>query len=386
VVFYDALPDQNSVAGRPADLFAAAIDDLKNSQRPVIVCGTDILPVQVPGVVADFTLLLRAADKKAGLFYLLPGANAFGAGLLSDDEQSLQNIIKAIETGAVKALILVESDLLSYYPDRKRLEQALDALDLLIVLDYLNSDAVQTAHIFLPSSTFYEAKGIFINQEGRVQMVPPAFIGGVPIVQSGGGDHPPRFYGTGIPGADPMSAWLTMAALAAAEMRPAESMLPANIYQWLADIMPELADVDLTTEIPGEGIRLHSGVNTDLRFRTDFSGQSEAHPEGPGYLKLIFTDLTFGTEALSAHSECLRELEPEPAVIMHTSEAESLDLIDGDPISIQTENGRLEAKLKVFETMAAGVLVIPRHRKLAWQIFGTGSLSIGHEQIKKVSA
>jgi NADH-quinone oxidoreductase subunit G len=82
----------------------------------------------------------------------------------------------------------------------------------------------------------------------------------------------------------------------------------------------------------------------------------------------------------------LRELEPEPAVIIHTSEAKGLDLIDGDLISIQTENGRLEAKLKVVENMAAGVLVIPRHRKLAWQIFDTGSTSIGREQIKKVTA
>jgi len=36
--------------------------------------------------------------------------------------------------------------------------------------------------------------------------------------------------------------------------------------------------------------------------------------------------------------------------------------------------------------MAASVLVIPRHRKLAWQIFETGITSIGRDQIKKVSA
>ncbi len=96
--------------------------------------------------------------------------------------------------------------------------------------------------------------------------------------------------------------------------------------------------------------------------------------------------MTFGTEELSAHSECLRELEPEPAVIMHTSEAHSLDLSAGDPVSIQTESGNLEAKLKVVENMAAGVLVVPRHRKISWQIFETGMISIGRDQIKKVAA
>jgi anaerobic selenocysteine-containing dehydrogenase len=125
-------------------------------------------------------------------------------------------------------------------------------------------------------------------------------------------------------------------------------------------------------------------VKTDLRFTTDFFRQLEEHPESSGNLKLIFTDLTFGTEVLSAQSECLAELEPEPVVIMHTSEAKSLDLIDGDLVYIQTESGNLEAKLKVVENMGAGVLIIPRHRKLPWQIFKTGMPSIGRQQIKKV--
>jgi len=384
--FFDALPAQNLIAGHWADLFAAATDDLKNSQRPVIVCGTDIIPVQVPGVVADLTLLLRAADKKAGLFFLLPGANAFGAGLFSDDEASLPDIIEAIEGGAVKSLILVESDPFFHFADRNRLERALDTLDLLIVLDYLNSESVQKAHIFMPSTTLYEMDGIFVNQEGRAQMVRQAYSGGAPIVQSGSGDHPPRVYGTGIPGAEPRPAWMTMAVLAGEILKPEGKLPPATDYQWLADLVPELADVQVSSDLPDEGIRLNSGVKTDLRFATDISGQPEVHPESTARLKLIFAELTFGTDALSVHSECLSQLEPEPAVIMHTSEAESMDLIDGDPISIQTENGRFEAKLMAVDNMAAGLLVIPRHRKLAWQIFETGSMSIGREQIKKVTA
>ena len=60
------------------------------------------------------------------------------------------------------------------------------------------------------------------------------------------------------------------------------------------------------------------------------------------------------------------------------------DLTDGEPISIQTEIGRFETKLRVVANMAAGVLIIPRHRKLAWQIFKAGA-SIGRDQINKVT-
>jgi NADH-quinone oxidoreductase subunit G len=127
-------------------------------------------------------------------------------------------------------------------------------------------------------------------------------------------------------------------------------------------------------------------MKTKLRFTTKLSSRIGAQQENSENFSLTFTDLTFGTEELSAHSECLEELEPEPAVIMQTSEANSMGLVDGDLISIQTESGDIKAKLKAVENMATGVLVIPRHRKLTWKIFGTGTISIGREQIKKAVA
>jgi NADH-quinone oxidoreductase subunit G len=379
---FDALADMDPVAGYKAQWFSAAAEDLKKSQRPVIVCGTDIVSDAVVGLAADLALLLRAADQQVGLFYLMPGANAFGAGLVSDNQESLLSVIEAIESGAVKALILVESDPLFHFPERRRLERALDALELLIVLDCIQTDVAPKAHLFMPSSTLYEANGIFVNQEGRAQLLRQAFGGGVPIVQSGGGDHPPRKYGSGIPGADPRPAWQTLAQLAGDKIKPEENALEATICQWLADVVPELAEVMVTADVPDEGIRLHWGINPDLGFTSAFCGPAEAPP---GDLKVMLTDLTFGSEALSAHSECLRELEPEPAVIMHTDDAKPVALNDGDPVSIQTESGKLEARLKVVENMAPGVLVVPRHRKLAWQIFKPGRPSIGRDQIKKVT-
>ena len=81
----------------------------------------------------------------------MPGANAFGAALLSSGKNSFMEIIEAIENGSVKALVLVESDPFSFFPDRQRLEQAIHKLDLLLVLDYLHSRSAQLAHILLPT-------------------------------------------------------------------------------------------------------------------------------------------------------------------------------------------------------------------------------------------
>jgi NADH-quinone oxidoreductase subunit G len=330
--FYGSLPDRNQIVGFQDDFFTPATDGIKISQRPLIVCGTDIPPVQVPGIAADLALFLRAADKNAGLFYLFPGANAFGAGLLSDDEASMLSIIEDIEDGDIKALVLVESDPFYHFPDRKRLTHALDALDLLIVLDYINSEAVEKAHIFIPSTTLYETDGIFVNQEGRAQAAPRAYDGGRPIVQSGGGDHPPRLYGQGIPGAAAKPAWMILAELTDEKLPPDSEKLRTDIRMRLVDDIPGFADLHSFEDIPDAGIRLEFTTKSDLRFTTDEPWPFKKSGAQDESLELILVDWTFGTEALSAHSECLWELEREPTVIMHTSEAQNLDLIEGDPV------------------------------------------------------
>jgi NADH-quinone oxidoreductase subunit G len=71
--------------------------------------------------------------------------------------------------------------------------------------------------------------------------------------------------------------------------------------------------------------------------------------------------------------------------MMHTTEAADMGLRDGDRVIIQADSGNLEIKLRVVGNMAAGVLVLPRHRKIPWQIFEPGMIRISREQIKKAA-
>ncbi|MCK7515150.1 MAG: hypothetical protein MZV70_71515 [Desulfobacterales bacterium] len=102
------------------------------------------------------------------------------------------------------------------FPDRGLLEQALSpGSNLLIVLDYLDYGRRREGRMcFCPPRPCYESGGIFINQEGRAQYSAPACAGGAPVLETGGGDHPPRVYGAGLPGADPQPAGQIMARLA----------------------------------------------------------------------------------------------------------------------------------------------------------------------------
>jgi len=154
----------------------------------------------------------------------------------------------------------------------------------------------------------------------------------------------------------------------------------------LANIIPEIADLPTWEDIPQDGVRLQKAANSDLHFKGQNAFAIDTVGAGDGGLELILVDWTFGTEELSAYSACLQELEPEPCATLHTRDAADLKFNDGDRIVIATDSGSLELILRVADNMASGILLIPRHRQLDWQIFGTGRVIIGKERIKKVAS
>jgi NADH-quinone oxidoreductase subunit G len=358
--FRASLPDSPAtgaeVLDRTAEMLAA-------SRRPVIVCGTDIVAPGLVDLAADAALLLAAAQKKAGLFYILPGANAFAAGLLAPRDGTTDRILEAVVDGGVKALVLVENDPFAVFPHRKLLERALSKTESLIVLDYLDTPLSRRAHVFLPTQTLFESGGVFINQEGRAQYSAAAFAGGTPVLETGGGDHPPRVYGAGLPGADPQPAGHIMALLAG-------DAIPAEMKRRQNDCYrsnPQLADLATVTAFPEEGMRLASKNPSKDRFHSDLSSPAAADPNE---LEIILAERTFGTEELSTYSACLETLEDEPFAGLHRTDAEPLGLRDGDRIAIRAGDDTVALAVNVFDNMAPGVVVVPRLRRLNWQALG----------------
>ena len=114
----------------PADLDSTTRELLQNSQRPVIVCGTDIAGLSAITAAADLALELQADNKRPGLFYVLPEANAYGAAIASAGGQPFSELLDDVENGKIKALLLVETDPLYHCPDTERVKNALGKLEL----------------------------------------------------------------------------------------------------------------------------------------------------------------------------------------------------------------------------------------------------------------
>jgi NADH-quinone oxidoreductase subunit G len=358
--FYASLPDEPATE---PEVLARAAAMLAASRRPVIVCGAGRVAPGLVDLAADTALLLAAVQKKAGLFYILPEANTFASGLLAQPECTTDRILKAAVDGDVKALIFVENDPFATFPDRELLERALAQVELLVVLDYLDTPVSRRAHVFLPTQTLYESGGVFINQEGRAQYSGPAFAGGAPVLETGGSDHPPRVYGAGLPGADPQPAGRIVARLAGdATLGDVRTRA-----EYLAGAALELSGLSVVEAFPEEGQRLSLTNPPADRFKPILPPSPAAESDD---LEIVLTERTFGTEELSSYSACLETLGDEPFAGLHRRDAEPLGLREGDRIAIRTGNATVELAVKVFDNMAPGVLVVPRLRRLPWQSLG----------------
>jgi NADH-quinone oxidoreductase subunit G len=381
--FYEALPASGSVANKVQDQIAGAAQDLLASQRPVIVCGTEIVRQTTPALAADCAQLLLAANKQAGLFYLMPGANSFGGSLLEGEGVPFSAILEGIETGTVKALILVESNLFWLFHDKQRLDSAIEKLDSLVVLDYVDSPTAQKAHIFLPTSTLYEAGGVFINQEGRAQFAPRAYRGGIPLVQISAGNHPPRVYGSEIPGGEVRAASHFVNQIADGSQVEDEDTTRRDLIGWLADNFPALAEIPPFDDLTNDGIRISSSDDGPPQFSIHWQEEKDKGEDPHESLEVILTDWTFGTEELSSFSPPLRKLERMPCASMHANDAARLGLGHGDKVRIKLDQGEVEVDVWVEEHMAPGVLVLPRHRLLEWQKIRKLPKIVRFEEIEK---
>ena len=381
--FYQAIPTLENVEDSFQEQISSLAQQLKVSERVIIVCGTEVVPETIPAVAADHAQLLLTANKRAGLFYLMPGANSLGGSLLAEDGFSFLEMLEEVENGTVKGLILAESDPFHRFHDRQRLNQALEKLDLLLVLDYLKTPAVIEANVFLPSATVYEGGGIFINQEGRFQVAPKALVGGSPVAQIGGGDHPPRIYGSEIPGGEPRVAWQALNQIVGNESLPAEDTTRMNLLRWLGENIPAFAAVPAIAELPDEGVRISAVDDAAPRFSLNWLEDRKRDQVSEDGLEVILTEWTFGTEELSSFSPPLGELERSPCVFMHGDDLARLSIRDGDLVTIKLDQGDLEVRVSGKMNMAPGVIVLPRHRLLEWRKIRKLPKIVRFEEIEK---
>ena len=338
----------SSLDAQERALLEGLIEQLNSAQRPVLVGGADLLGGKGVDALCSAAAELSTKDRTVGVMALLAGPNSYGGALLAGDGPGFDTILDAIQEGIVRALVCLESDPFREAMDSARAQAALGRLELLVSFDATPSLAAQRADIFLPARANAEMAGSYINNEGRVQAFLPVIDPGLPIRETGAGNHPPREFFHETPGSAPKADW----------------WLLAQLLEQKAD----LADVRNAIEQSDERFAGLSAIvaETDgLRLSAKGSlppaeDKELPHAAVPDTLTLLAVAGPVGSHWLAHLSSPLEATEPLPYVCLHPELADKLGLEAGDPARMTTHFGHCHVIIRVEEQMMSGLVLAPQ--------------------------
>jgi NADH-quinone oxidoreductase chain G len=128
--------------------------DEKNNTQGMLDMG--VCPEYLPGY--------HTYERMAAAF-----GTAWNATVSATPGKDLFRIIDGIEKGEIKALYVMGNDPLHFMPDRTRVLQALQKLELLVVQDLFLTETAKLATVVLPAATGAEKSGSFTSVDNRVQ-------------------------------------------------------------------------------------------------------------------------------------------------------------------------------------------------------------------------
>jgi NADH-quinone oxidoreductase subunit G len=346
-------------AGDPLPAFLQPLTKaLQQARNPVLLGGSDLLGAAGCAALLAAAQKLHSDERPCKAMLLLPEANSFGAALLAGDGADFEQLLDGMADGRVKALLCLEADPLDDCPDRQRLIEGLEQLELLAVLDYLPSATVEKADLLLPTTAIAESEGTLVNNEGRMQPFARVFNPGEPLRISTQGLHPPRTFSATTPGALPCQAWAVLAELCAS---------PVDLKQIRHELETEEPRFSGLSKITtaGPGLRVQAGKPLPP------AQAPEPTTSGDGLLLLACQTL-YGSEILSNHSAPLDAVRPQPYMLLHEQDADRFGIAAGDLVLLRTDQEQLTLPARISSRMATGLVIVPRLQGTELECFYSG--------------
>jgi NADH-quinone oxidoreductase subunit G len=186
--------DVRQVLFERASVASLADVPFSSAKRPVVVCGFRQVELYDIRVISE---------NGAKLAFIMDGPNTFGCALLTQEYGALP-LSRAIADKRVKGIIAFEADLPAGLPD-----------DITVIgaADWRPTTLLARAEVVLPSCSWVEQEGIFVNNEGRAQSFKQVMQPGLPIMGLDPAGHPPRAHRHDTPGGDVLPAWRIMSEL-----------------------------------------------------------------------------------------------------------------------------------------------------------------------------
>jgi predicted molibdopterin-dependent oxidoreductase YjgC len=299
---------------------------------------------------ANLAIALRGVAAAESLYVLPSEANVHGLRDMGVDPRqgpgqvaaategmTFSEMVDAATDGTLKAMIVVGDNPLMFAPGRKRVEEALASLNLLVVIDSLMTDTAKIAHAVLADVPSYGKTGTYTNAERRVN----------------------RLHAGLAALGDARPALLALTDLANAL---------GDVGTW-AYVHPDAVTDEIADTIAGYE-RFRSSFNLWGKGRvTEAASKSESQAvlpldsDAPDGRLLLTTSRTLymSLEGAAVHSPDADKLHREEFVEIQPSDAATLRVHDGDEVTLVTENGQLTLRCKVSARVQEGVAYVPSY-------------------------
>ncbi len=282
-------------------------------------------------------------------------AKAWGCEIPEKEGLKIPSVLEGIEKDEVKAVYIFGENPLRSDPDINHVTHCLKKVELLIVQDIFLTETAQIADVVLPGVTFAEKDGTFTSTERRVQRVRKAI-------------EPP---GQCKPD------WLILSELMETMGYPASYAHPQEIFDEMRQLTPAYAGITYerleneslqwpcpTTDHPGTPI-LHVGgsMRGQARFvPADYRPPAEL-PDAAYPLVLTTGRVVahYHTGTMTRRCWGLRGVAPYEEVEIHPNDAAALGIADGEPISVSSRRGEVQAVAKVTTRVSPGLVFMTFH-------------------------
>jgi len=141
-------------------------DTLAHAKRPLVITGTCLGEVDILKAAINLTIALSERNPAAGIVLCPDEANSIGASLIDNDAS-----MEALLDSNADTVIVLENDIAT----RLGSEDLLRNSRRLIVLDHSDNRTASLSDFVLPTASFAECEGTFVNNEGRAQRSFAAF-------------------------------------------------------------------------------------------------------------------------------------------------------------------------------------------------------------------
>ena len=281
---------------------------------------------------------------------------AWNTELPSKTGLTIVEMINEAAKGKLKAMYIMGENPMLSDPDINHVKKALDNLEFLVVQDMFLTETAQLADIVLPAASYAEKDGTLTATDRRVQRIRKAIE---PIGES-------------------KSDWQIICELAG-KMGSQEFKYssPAGIMDEIASVTPiyggivfeRIEDIGLqwpcpSKEHPGTPY-LHKGKfsrNKGKFFAIEFKEPAELpDADYPFILTTGRTIFHYHTGTMTRKTEALNREVPTGYMEINSKDAEKLNIIEGEKVSVKSRRGKIEVKVLKTGKVPEGVVFIPFH-------------------------